>query len=242
MSEFIFMLTVNDVTVSDALERYDEVRDLDLHWVGFKDIGLPVDTQRELVRRIRADGRKVALEIVSLDQASEVTSAAAAIDMGVDLMMGGVHPDAILPLLEHSNILYFPFAGRVEGHPSVLVGSVDEIGSSARQLSGRRGVHGLDLLAYRFSGDVPGLMTAVVDAALWPGRGRRQHRHPRAPAGRPRFRGVGVHGRQCRVRRHVRCAHRPREPRSSTCWRRRPVGSGTTCRGPIGDSVGGPES
>jgi 4-hydroxythreonine-4-phosphate dehydrogenase len=168
MSEFIFMLTVDDVTVGDALERYEEVRDLDLHWVGFKDIGLPVDTQRELARRIRADGRKVALEIVSLDQRSEVTSATAAIDIGVDLMMGGVHPDAILPMLEHTNVLYFPFAGRVEGHPSVLVGSVDEIGQSARQLSARRGVHGLDLLGYRFGGDVPRLMSAVVDASLGP--------------------------------------------------------------------------
>jgi len=168
MSEFIFMLTRDDVTVGDALDRYAEVRGSGLRWVGFKDVGLPFDQLRALADAIHADGRKVALEVVSLDQGSEVRSASAALEIGVDLLMGGVHPEAVLPLVASTNVLYFPFPGRVVDHPSVLEGSVDEIAASAEQLTSLRGVHGLDLLAYRFAGDVPRLMEAVVAASIGP--------------------------------------------------------------------------
>ncbi len=168
MSEFIFMLTRDDVTVSDALGRYAEVRTSGLRWVGFKDIGLPFDQLRALADAIHADNRKVALEVVSLDADSEVRSAEAAMEIGVDLLMGGVHPDAVRPVVGATNVLYFPFPGRVVDHPSVLEGSVDEIAASARALTAQRGIHGLDLLAYRFAGDVPRLMDAVVEASFGP--------------------------------------------------------------------------
>jgi hypothetical protein len=74
----------------------------------------------------------------------------------------------VLPLVAPTNVMYFPFPGRVVGHPSVLEGSVEEIAESAWQLTALRGVHGLDLLAYRFAGDVPRLMDAVVGASIGP--------------------------------------------------------------------------
>jgi hypothetical protein len=168
MTQFIFMLTRDDVTVDDALDCYDEVRDLDLRWVGFKDQGLPIRDLRRLAERIRSDGRKVALEVVSLEERSETGSVEAALEIGVDLLMGGVHPDLVLPMLSRCNVMYFPFPGRVVGHPSVLEGTIDDIVASARKLSRRPGVHGLDLLAYRFAGDAPALLTAVVDQAFGP--------------------------------------------------------------------------
>lgn len=168
MSEFIFMLTLDDVTVADALDQYAAVRDTDLRWVGFKDIGLPFETQRLLAERIRGDGRKVALEIVSLDAETEARSVALGIEMGVDLLMGGTHPDAVLPMLADTNVLYLPFVGRVVDHPSVLLGPAEAVAEDARRLSSRHGVHGLDLLAYRFDGDVPGLMRSVVRASAGP--------------------------------------------------------------------------
>jgi 4-hydroxythreonine-4-phosphate dehydrogenase len=168
MTEFIFMLTREDVTVSDALVRYGEVRSSELRWVGFKDVGLPFEGLRSLADAIHADGRKVALEVVSLDRESEVRSAEAALEIGVDLLMGGVHPEAVLPLVASTNVLYFPFTGRVVDHPSILEGSVDDIAAHARMLTAQRGIHGLDLLAYRFAGDVPSLMAAVVAASIGP--------------------------------------------------------------------------
>ena len=57
------------------------------------------------------------------------------------------------------------FPGRVVGHPSVLTGTIDEIAESARELTSRPGVDGLDLLAYRHDGDVPDLIEKVVAAS-----------------------------------------------------------------------------
>ncbi len=92
MIEFIFMLTHNDQTVPDALDVYGTLRDTDLSYVGFKDIGLPPARLRELADAIRADGREVFLEVVSERAEDELRSVSAALDIGVDWLLGGTHP------------------------------------------------------------------------------------------------------------------------------------------------------
>jgi hypothetical protein len=149
--EFIFMLTRNDQTVPDAREVYDTLRDTGLRYVGFKDIGLPPARLRELAGAMRADGREVFLEVVSERPEDELRS---------------VH--TVGPPGTAGRPRYCPFPGRVVGHPSVLEGTVDEICGSAHDLTARPGVQGLDLLAYRWSGDVPALVRAVVGAASGP--------------------------------------------------------------------------
>jgi hypothetical protein len=108
------------------------------------------------------------LEVVSLSTYDELRSVRVGLDLGVDMIMGGTHPEAVLPLLEGSPVRYLPFPGTVIDHPSVLAGSIDMIAGHARQLTSRPGVHGLDLLAYRHAGDVPSLMAAVVAASRGP--------------------------------------------------------------------------
>jgi hypothetical protein len=160
MTEFIFMLTRNDATVSDALAVYDEIRSTEVRYVGFKDIGLPVEELRKLARAIQGDGREVMLEVVSENAADELRSIRAAVDIGVDWVLGGTNPGPALELLNGGGPRYCPFPGRVIGHPSLLRGSIEEIAES--------GVHGLDLLAYRHDGDVPALVAAVVAASSGP--------------------------------------------------------------------------
>lgn len=162
MPEFIFMLTHKDETVENALEVYDEVRDAGLSYVGFKDVGLPFDRLEALTREIQAGGHGVMLEVVSEREEDELRSARAALDLGVDYLLGGTHAGEVLRILEGSGIRYFPFPGRVVGHPSLLRGSIEEIGDSARRLAEMDGVHGLDLLAYRYDGDVETLVRSVV--------------------------------------------------------------------------------
>jgi hypothetical protein len=164
LAEFIFMLTRNDTTVANALEVYDEIRDTALRYVGFKDVGAPVETLTELTRRMHADGRTVFLEVVSESAEDELRSIRAARQIGVDFVMGGTHADEALPLLEGSGLRYYPFPGRIVGHPSLLRGTLDEIVDSAATLAARDGVDGLDLLAYRWDGDVPALVRGVLDA------------------------------------------------------------------------------
>jgi hypothetical protein len=168
MLEFIFMLTHNDTTVPDALAVYDEIRDLPLRYVGFKDVGLAPAQLRELAARIHADDREVMLEVVSERADDELRSIGSALDIGVDWVLGGTHPDEALAILAASGKRYCPFPGRVIGHPSLLRGTIAEVAESARTLTARDGVHGVDLLAYRHDGAVPELVSAVVEASSGP--------------------------------------------------------------------------
>src|SRR5215203_2776682 len=162
--EFVFMLTRHDRTIPDAHERLKEVLAAGVRHIGFKDVGLALTELQGLVHEARQAGARVYLEVVSLDENSEVASAHAAVALGVNVLMGGTRPGAVLPVLAGTGIHYCPFPGRIAGHPSRLEGTVDEIVASARALASLDGVHGLDLLAYRFDGNVPDLIARVCAA------------------------------------------------------------------------------
>jgi hypothetical protein len=166
--EFVFMLTHNDSTVPDAIERYREIRGCDLRYVGFKDIGMPFEQLQRLADEMHADGREVMLEVVSVSRDDELRSVEAALGLGVDWLLGGTHPEDALAIIDGTSVRYCPFPGTVIGHPSLLRGSIEDIAASARDLTARDGVFGLDLLAYRHDGDVEALVEAVVAASAGP--------------------------------------------------------------------------
>src|SRR6185312_12178114 len=87
---------------------------------------------------------------------------------GVDVLMGGVRPQAVAARVKDAPLRYFPFVGRIVGHPSVLAGSADEIVASARRIAGLAGVDGLDLLAYRSSLDGGALARDICAAVAKP--------------------------------------------------------------------------
>ena len=162
---FIFMLTRNDLTVPDAPAHLETALAAGVRQIGFKDVGLPVEDLRALCARIRGAGGTCWLEVVSLDAGSEAASVRAGVEIGVDRLLGGCRPDVAAPLLAGRGIGYYPFPGRISGHPSVLEGDAAEISASARALASRPEVTGLDLLAYRGSGPAEALAAAVCDAA-----------------------------------------------------------------------------
>lgn len=165
---FIFMLTRNDRTVPDASQQLQTALSLGVRHIGFKDIGLPLEQLKGLNAAIKAGGATSYLEVVSLDRESEIVSAKAAAEIGVDVLLGGTRVDDVLPIIKGTGIQYFPFPGRITGHPSVLEGTIEEIVESAKTIAGRDGVHGLDLLAYRSDQNVPELMKAVCAAVSKP--------------------------------------------------------------------------
>jgi mannose-6-phosphate isomerase-like protein (cupin superfamily) len=165
---FIFMLTRNDRTVEDASQHLKTAIQLGVRHIGFKDIGLPADQLKVINKAIKDAGAKSYLEVVSLDRESEIRSAAAAVEIGVDVLLGGTRVDDVLGVINGTRIEYCPFPGRISGHPSVLEGSIEEIVESAKALAVRDGVHGLDLLAYRSREDVPTLIRAVCSAVSKP--------------------------------------------------------------------------
>jgi hypothetical protein len=153
---FIFMLTHADSTVDDALGYVDALAGTGLRYIGFKDIGATPARQSAIARSARDAGFETFLEVVSTTREAEVNSVRVALDAGVDRIMGGTQPDAALPLLAGSAVRYCPFPGHV-------------IADSARDLSARPGVFGLDLLAYRHASvDIETLTRAVVEASPGP--------------------------------------------------------------------------
>ncbi len=162
------MLTRGDATVPDAARAADEAIAAGVRHIGFKDVGVSAGELRALAGRLRAAGVTVYLEVVSLDEDGELASAELARDLRVDVLMGGVRPRAVAPRLRRAPIRYFPFAGRIAGHPSALAGSQDEIVESAREVAALPGVDGLDLLAWRSAHDGGDLARRVCAAVSKP--------------------------------------------------------------------------
>lgn len=161
---FIFMLTRDDRTVETAMEAAETALRLGIRHIGFKDIGLPVEELRALADRLRSAGATSYLEIVSPDRERELDSVRAGLALGVDCLMGGTHVPDVLPLLAGYDVAYYPFAGHVVGHPSVLKGSPEEIARNAAEWAAHPAVTGLDLLAYRNDGNVPEVIRASCAA------------------------------------------------------------------------------
>jgi hypothetical protein len=161
--EFILMLTYNDTTVRDALEIFRECMDAPVtHW-GFKDVGLPPEEMKALVREMKEAGKTTYLEVVSLSEEEGLRGAKIAVEAGFDILMGTVFFDSILSYLKDKPIQYYPFPGHIFGHPSIMDGSIEEVVAHAKFLEST-GVPGMDLLSYRYVGDARQLLTEVVKA------------------------------------------------------------------------------
>ena len=167
--DFIFMLTKNDQTVSDARKYVKDIVSEGVKHMGFKDIGLPINELKQLTKDLRQEGVQVYLEVVSLDAESEKQSAKVAMSLNVDYLLGGTRPELIAPIVKDHKLKYYPFVGEIESHPSILKGTITEIAHHAQQISAIDGVDGLDLLAYRFTGkDVPLLIREVCEKSTKP--------------------------------------------------------------------------
>jgi len=145
--DFIFMLTRNDRTVENADCIVDQVCDLGVTHIGFKDVGVPAPAMQELVSKIRQRGGVCYLEVVSTTPEAVIRSLETAAALAVDRILGGTDIPAARRILGDLS-RYFPFPGRPFGHPTRLEGSaalVAEHCGSARAM----GCGGVDLLAYR---------------------------------------------------------------------------------------------
>lgn len=159
--DFIFMLTRQDQTVVDCLEVFEAIRGSGLSHVGFKDLGVDLDTLRRLNACIKDAGATSYMEVVATSHEAMLRSARVARELGVDRLLGGTAVADTLMLLEASAIDYYPFPGRPEGHPTKLGGTPSEVEQQCRQFM-NLGCAGADLLAYRATEAEP---LALVRAA-----------------------------------------------------------------------------
>ncbi|MDX6549105.1 MAG: 4-hydroxythreonine-4-phosphate dehydrogenase [Gaiellales bacterium] len=167
MIEFIFMLTRDDQTLADAREVYASIADSGVRHVGCKDVGLPRDELAALMEDIRGNGHTTHLEVVSESEAATLASARVAAEIGPDFLIGGTLIEPVQEILAGTGIRFFPYVGQIVGHPCLLRGSIAEIADDARRAE-QLGVDGINLLAYRYDGDVDALVEAVVDATSLP--------------------------------------------------------------------------
>jgi len=165
--ELIVMLTHQDRTVFNALELFERTKEYPIiHW-GFKDVGLPAEEMKSVVKAMKAAGKTTFLEVVSLSEEEGLRGAQLAVELGFDILMGTVFFPSISEYLKNKPVQYYPFPGHVHSHPSILDGTIDEIVAHARQLEAH-GVHGLDLLTYRYDGEASRLLQLVVEATHIP--------------------------------------------------------------------------
>ena len=165
--ELIVMLTHHDQTVPDALELFVRTKDYPIaHW-GFKDVGLPANEMERVVTAMKDAGKTTFLEVVSLSEEEGLRGARLAVDLGFDILMGTVFYPSIGDYLKEKTVRYYPFPGHVHSHPSILDGEIEEIVAHARELEAY-GMHGLDLLTYRYNGEASRLLKRVVEATTIP--------------------------------------------------------------------------
>ncbi|HVG87532.1 MAG TPA: hypothetical protein VM823_01080 [Gaiellales bacterium] len=167
MIEFIFMLTRDDKTLTDARDVYASIAGTGVRHVGCKDVGLPREELQALMSDIKGNGHTTHLEVVSESEEATLASARAAAEIGPDYLIGGTLIEPVQEILEGTGIRFFPYVGRIVGHPCLLRGAIDEIADDARRAE-QLGVDGINLLAYRYDGDVDALVEAVVDATSLP--------------------------------------------------------------------------
>ena len=167
MPEFIFMLTRDDKTLPDALEVFRNVASVGVRHVGCKDIGLPESQLAEFLGEARASGASTYLEVVSMTPEDELRSAETAVRVRPDYLIGGTQVEDVQRIIAGSGMRYFPYIGRIVDHPCLLRGTIEEISEDARRVEAL-GVDGINLLAYRYDGDVPALVRVVSEKTSLP--------------------------------------------------------------------------
>jgi hypothetical protein len=116
---------------------------------------------QQVAAAMKQAGKVTFLEVVSLSEEDGLRGARLAVEAGFDILMGTVFYPSIGDYLANKAIRYYPFPGRVRGHPSILDGTIEEIVAHACELEAY-GAHGLDLLTYRYTGNAPGLLSQIV--------------------------------------------------------------------------------
>ena len=165
--EFIFMLTRNDETLADAREVYASVAAAGVRHFGCKDVGLPRGELETLLSDIESNGHTSYLEVVSESDEATLASARAAAEIRPNYLIGGTLIEPVQEIIAGTGIKFFPYVGRVVGHPCLLRGSIQEIADDARRVEAL-GLDGVNLLAYRYDGDVGALVDAVVSNTSLP--------------------------------------------------------------------------
>ena len=148
----IVMLTHNDETVNNAHEIFEKCKNSDAKFWGFKEKSLPIEQMKNLYKYMKECGKTTFLEVVEYTEKEGLEGSKIALECGCDILMGTMFFDSINEFCKKNNLRYMPFVGNVTERPSILEGEIDEIIKEANEYL-KKGVYGLDLLGYRYTGN-----------------------------------------------------------------------------------------
>lgn len=157
----IVMLTQNDKTVDNAYEIFEQCRNVQAEYWGFKEKPMPPEEMKKLYALMKKNGKKIFLEVVAYTEAEGLEGAKTAAECGCDVLMGTKYFDSIKCFCDEQGMKYMPFVGEITGRPSVLSGDIDSIVEQAKAYI-QNGVYGIDLLGYRYTGNSAELISRIV--------------------------------------------------------------------------------
>lgn len=157
----IVMLTHNDRTVENAYSIFRQCRESKAEYWGFKEKPLPPQQMKSLYAYMKDCGKRTVLEVAAYTEKECMQGAEMAAEFGCDILMGTVFSDPVNELCKSCGIRYMPFVGGVSQRPSILRGSLDSMVTEAREYLAK-GVYGIDLLGYRYTGNAVELMEGFV--------------------------------------------------------------------------------
>ena len=159
--ELIVMLTHNDLTVHNAYDIFDQCRNSRAKFWGFKEEPLPLEQMKKLFRYMKSCGKTTFLEVVAYSEKECMDGAKKAVECNCDFLLGTTFSDSINEFCRLNHIKYMPFVGKITGRPSVLEGTVEDMIQEAETYIAK-GVYGIDLLGYRYTGDATRLNREFV--------------------------------------------------------------------------------
>lgn len=154
--KLIVMLTHNDRTVSNAAEIFNSCKNSKAEIFGFKEEGIPFAEMKKLFETMKNCGKITALEVVAYNEEECLDAAEKAVECQCNFLMGTKFFDSVNNFCRKNNLKYMPFVGEITGRPSVLEGTLESMIDEAK-ICLSKGVFGIDLLGYRYTGDAVAL-------------------------------------------------------------------------------------
>jgi len=159
--ELIVMLTYNDRTIENACNIFEQCKNSDAKFWGLKDKGLPLKQMKNLYHYMKECGKTTVLEVVAYTEEECMSGAKMAMECGCDILMGTVFFDSVNEFRKENNLKYMPFVGKVAKYPSILEGTIEGMVDEANKYL-EKGVYGIDLLGYRYTGNAAALIEKFV--------------------------------------------------------------------------------
>ena len=150
--ELIVMLTHNDLTVNNAYDIFEQCKNSQAKFWGFKEEPLPLEQMIQLFGYMKNCGKTTFLEVVAYNEEACLEGARKAAACQCDYLMGTSFFDSVNEFCKYNNLKYMPFVGKITGRPSVLEGTVEDMIKEANAYIAK-GVYGIDLLGYRYTGN-----------------------------------------------------------------------------------------